>query len=216
MKILPADQHFKEEVANTFTHGLGLIFSIVALVVLIVYSSMKGTTLHVVSCTIFGSSLVLLYLASSLYHAVSHVHLKNHLFRRLDHICIYFLIAGTYTPFALLALRGPSGWTIFAVVWFLAIAGTFFKIFWGARYPFLSILGYILMGWVVIFAIKPLVLNLALGGLILLVLGGLFYTVGCYFYLKDEKICYFHALWHIMVMIGSLCHFLSVFFYLIP
>ena len=151
-----APYSFCEELFNSITHGAGILLSIAALVLLIVFSSIYGNASHVVSCTIFGVTLILLYSASTLYHSVQKPQVKS-VFKILDHSCIYLLIAGTYTPFLLVTLRGVLGWTMFAVIWFLALAGVLFKVFFVNRFKIISTIAYVLMGWIIIFAIKPLI-----------------------------------------------------------
>jgi hemolysin III len=203
-----------EEIFNSITHGVGALISIAGLVLLIVFSIMYGNLSHVISCTIFGFTLVLLYTASTLYHIFQKPNLK-HTFKILDHSCIYVLIAGTYTPFLLVTIRGVVGWSMFALVWSLTVIGVLFKIFFVHRFKIISTIAYILMGWLVIFAIKPLFLALPGGGLILLICGGLAYTLGTIFY-AWEKLPFNHAIWHLFVLTGSVCHFCAVMFYVIP
>ena len=205
---------FYEELANTITHGIGVGLSIAGLVLLVVRAAMHGDAWQVVSFSIYGSSLILLYLASTLYHGFRSERIKRVL-RLLDHSAIYLLIAGTYTPFVLVTLRGPWGWTLFGIIWGLAILGVTFKLIFGHKYEMLSTVFYVLMGWVVIIAIKPLIAALPAGGLAWLVAGGLAYTGGVVFY-AWEKLPFNHAIWHGFVLAGSLFHFLSVWWYLAP
>ncbi len=204
---------FKEEVANSVTHAIGVVMSIAALVMLIVFSVKYGDIWHVVSFTIFGVCMVLLYSCSTLLHATRNQKLKD-VFEILDHSAIYLLIAGTYTPFLLVTLRGTIGWSMFGIVWGLALIGIVFKIFFVKRFIIMSTLFYILMGLLIIFAIKPLYENLAFGGMLWLVIGGLLYTVGSIFYVW-RKIPYHHAIWHVFVLAGSVSHFVSVLFYVL-
>jgi hemolysin III len=203
-----------EEIFNSITHGIGALISIAGLVLLIIFSSMYGNLNNVISCTIFGITLVLLYTASTLYHSFRKPNLK-HVFKILDHSCIYILIAGTYTPFLLVTIRGVVGWSMFALVWSLTVIGILFKIFFVHRFKIISTIAYILMGWLVIFAIRPLFQALPGGGLSLLVCGGLAYTLGTIFYAWD-KLPFNHAIWHLFVLTGSVCHFCAVMFYVIP
>jgi len=203
-----------EERMNVISHGVGLLLSIVALVFLVVYASKKGDTTQLVSVIIYGASLILLYSASTMYHYVQSPKLRKNL-NILDHAAIYVLIAGTYTPFCLVVLKGWIGYTIFGIAWVIAIIGVIFKLFFTGRFDKLSTAAYVLMGWLIIFAIKPLVENLPDGGLLWLFLGGLFYTVGAVLY-SIEKIKYNHAIFHIFVLLGSFCHFMAVFFYVLP
>lgn len=188
--------------------------AIAALVVMAVFSSMRGTVWHVVSCSIYGATLVLLFSASTLYHSLPWPRVKRTL-KILDHSAIYLLIAGTYTPFLLGPLKGPWGWSLFGVIWGLALGGVAFKLFFAGRFKLLSTLIYIGLGWIVVVAIRPLWHSLPLGGLLWLVAGGVFYTVGTVFYL-GRRIPYNHAIWHVFVLAGSLCHFFSVLLYVIP
>ncbi|MGV8056550.1 MAG: hemolysin III family protein [Smithellaceae bacterium] len=203
-----------EEIANSVTHGAGLLASIAGLIFLIVLSGIYGQASHIASCTIFGISLVLLYLSSTLYHSFQKPNIKK-ILKVLDHSCIYILIAGTYTPFMLVVVRGAIGWTIFAIVWSLTISGIIFKAFFINRFKIISTIAYILMGWLVIFAIKPLFQALPEGGIAWLVSGGLAYTLGTIFY-AWKKLPFNHAIWHLFVLTGSFCHFMAVLFYVIP
>ncbi|OQY02523.1 MAG: hemolysin D [Bacteroidetes bacterium 4572_117] len=201
----------KEESINTISHGFGLALSIPALILLVIYAITEGNVWHIVSFSIYGSSLVLLYLASTLYHGAKKPELKKKL-NVFDHSAIYVLIAGTYTPFALVTLNGFWGWLIFGIIWSLAIIGLVVKLFYTGRFNKISTLAYVLMGWVVIIAIKPLINNLSSEGLFWLFVGGLFYTIGAALYLI-KKLPYNHAIFHVFVLLGSLSHFISVFFY---
>jgi hemolysin III len=203
-----------EEILNSVTHGAGALISIAGLVLLIVFSSIYGQATHIVSCTIYGTTLVLLYTASTLYHGFQKPNIK-HVFKILDHSCIYILIAGTYTPFMLVTVRGALGWTIFGIVWGLTILGIVFKAFFVNRFKIVSTIAYILMGWLVILAIKPLFQALPGGGIFWLVSGGLAYTIGTIFY-AWKKLPFNHAIWHLFVLAGSVCHFFAIMFYVVP
>lgn len=203
-----------EELWNVVTHGTGAILSVVALTAMVAYSVIKGTALHIAVSVIFGVSLVLLYSASTVYHAAWKLKWKR-ILQKIDHLCIYILIAGSYTPIALLGLKGVWGWTIFGLIWAFAIAGFIFKFSPLRRSEKISLTLYALMGWLIIIAIKPLIENLAAGALLCLLGGGLCYTFGIYFYAK-EKMPYNHTIWHLFVLGGSTLHFLGVFIYLIP
>jgi hemolysin III len=204
----------KEEKLNVISHGIGLVLSIVALVLLVVYSSVYGSSWHIVSFSIYGASLILLYSASTFYHYVQNPKLRHKL-NIFDHAAIYILIAGTYTPFTLVVLKGWIGWTIFSVSWLLAILGVIFKIYYTGKYDKISTIAYVLMGWLIIFAIKPLVNNFPIEGLLWLLAGGIFYTVGAILYsIKNMK--YNHAIFHIFVLLGSFSHFIAIFFYVLP
>lgn len=204
----------REEIFNVVTHGTGAVLSVVALIVMVLYSALYGTAMHLAASLVFGGSLVILYSASTVYHAMTKLRWKR-FFRLIDHLSIYVLIAGTYTPVALLGLKGAWGWTIFGLIWAFALAGFVFKFSPLRRSEKLSLILYALMGWLIIIAIKPLIANVNHTALYYLLGGGLCYTFGIYFYAK-EKIPYNHAIWHIFVLGGSTLHFLGIFFYLIP
>jgi len=203
-----------EEIANSVTHGVGIVLSVAGLAVLTAFASVFGNAWHIVSCAIYGVTQILLYTASTLYHSVPLPRAKAVL-RYLDHAAIFLLIAGTYTPFALVSLGGPLGWVIFGVVWGLAITGIALQAILIRHKSFLSVLPYVAMGWLVVFAVKPTIESIAPGGLALLLAGGLCYTLGCAFYVW-RRLPYHHAIWHIFVMAGSALHFFAVFFYVIP
>ena len=204
----------KEEIANSITHGVGLILSIAGLGVLIAFASRLGNAWHVVSCTIFATTLILQYTFSTLYHSIQLPRAKS-VMRVLDHSAIFLLIAGSYTPFMLVNLRGTWGWTLFGIVWALALLGVLFQISLLRRWQGISLALYIGMGWVVVVAIKPMLGAVAPGGLILLLLGGLAYTSGVGFYLW-KSLRYNHAIWHGFVLAGSILHYFAVLFYVIP
>src|SRR5215216_131086 len=203
-----------EELANGITHGIGLALSIVGLAILLILSITNGSGWHIAGCTTFGVTLVLLYAASTLYHSFRVPHLKR-LLKILDHAAIYLLIAGTYTPFTLVNLRGFWGWTLFALVWSLSIFGILWKVFHVDRFQIVSTLIYIVMGWIVIIAIKPVLAAVPLSGILWLLAGGMFYTVGVLFF-AWKRIPYNHAIWHLFVMAGSICHYFAVLFYVLP
>ena len=203
---------FGEELANSLSHGLGLLLAIVGLPFLIVHAEHNGSVSAVVGAAIFGSSAILLYLASTLYHAIPQRRIKD-ILRLLDHAAIFLLIAGTYTPITLGVLHGGWGWTLFGLIWGLALAGLIFKALVGVRFPRLSTLLYVAMGWVVVIAIRPLWLHMAAGGLIWLAAGGLAYSLGVVFFVLDEKVRYGHFIWHLFVLAGTACHFFAVLFY---
>ncbi|MDY0091487.1 MAG: hemolysin III family protein [Candidatus Vecturithrix sp.] len=209
-------QHLvSEELANSLTHGIGIYLGVAGLALLVVFASLYGNAWHVVSCSIYGSTLVLLYTASTLYHSFRHPRAK-HVFRIFDHTSIYLLIAGTYTPFTLVPLRGAWGWSVFGVVWGLALCGIITKVFFIHRFEIFSTLLYLFMGWLVVIASKPMLQKIPTWGIAWLVIGGLSYTIGVIFYLFDRKFCYAHAIWHMFVLVGSICHFFAVMFYVIP
>jgi hemolysin III len=203
-----------EESINIASHALGFVLSVVALVLLVVHASQHGNAWHIVSFSIFGASLVTLYAASTIYHSAKNPVLRSRL-RIVDHATIYILIAGTYTPFTLVTLGGFAGWTIFGVSWGMAVIGIVLKIFFTGRYDLISTLMYVFMGWIIVFAIEPLIHNLSSDGLFWLVAGGVSYTLGAVLY-SIKKIRFNHAIFHVFVLIGSVCHFISVYFYVLP
>lgn len=203
-----------EEVMNAVTHGIGTLLSVAGLVLLTVLAYLHGDIWHIVSFSIYGTTLVLLYLASTLYHSFTNERIKR-IFKILDHSAIYLLIAGTYTPFTLVPLHGVLGWTVFGVVWGLALIGIVLKVFFAGRFNIISTLCYLGMGWFIVFAIKPLIATVPALGMTWLLVGGLFYTLGSIFYLW-KKIPYNHAIWHLFVLAGSISHFIAVFFYILP
>ncbi len=200
--------HHREEIVNAITHGLGAVASIGAGAVLMTLAAISGDVWQIVSGAIFVFALILLYSASTLYHAIPFEGLKQKL-KVLDHCAIYLLIAGTYTPFALVSLRADWGWPLFAVVWTLALSGVVFKLFYTGRFKKLSTLMYIGMGWVALIIAKPLVAALSDTVLLWLLAGGVAYTVGCIFYLS-KRMPYAHSIWHLFVLAGSTCHFAAV------
>lgn len=205
---------FQEELANTITHGIGIALSIAGLVLMIVYSALNGNAWHVVSSSIFGSTMIFLYTASTLYHSARTENLR-HFFKILDHSFIYILIAGTYTPFTLVTLNGWLGWTLFGVIWGLAVMGVVFKFFFVHKFKKLSTVIYLLMGWMIIIAINPLMDALPSGGLYWLIGGGLSYSFGVIFYVW-HSLRFSHGIWHLFVLGGTIFHFFAVFFYVIP
>ena len=205
----------KEETANWITHGIGLLLSIAAFILLIVSSCLHGDAWHVLSFTVYGISLVALYAASTIYHAVNGEVWKARL-KRLDHAAIYLLIAGTYTPFMLTQLRNPVGLTVLGIVWALCGIGALLKLMPKGRiHPAISTSGYVLVGWLVLVVIEPLVAAVPRGGIYLLVAGGVSYTAGVIFY-AWHRLRFHHAIWHAFVLGGSICHFLAVLLFLLP
>jgi len=203
-----------EEIANAITHGIGALLSVAALVMLIVYASLYGDPWHIVSFTLFGVTMLLLYTSSTMVHALPKGKAKD-VFEILDHSCIYFFIAGTYTPFLFVVVKGEVGWTLFGIVWGLAIAGTVFKAFFVKKFIVWSTLLYVVMGWMIVFAWEALVHHLAPEGLHMLIAGGVLYTVGSIFYMwRGFK--YHHAIWHVFVLGGSIAHFIAIFVYVLP
>ncbi len=204
----------REQLANSLTHGFGTALSVAALVVMIVAASLHGTARHVVGAAIFGSGLVLLYLFSTIYHSLPTSRAKR-VFHVLDHAGIFLLIACTYTPLCLGTLQGPWGWTLFGIVWGLAVTGIALKASLFHRMAWISTLIYLLMGWTVVIALAPLVRRMPVGGLLWLFGGGLFYSGGVIFY-RWHKLHYHHALWHLFVLAGSACHVACVLKFVIP
>ncbi|GAA5415728.1 UPF0073 inner membrane protein YqfA [Paraliobacillus ryukyuensis] len=203
-----------EELANSITHGIGILISIAALVLLIVFASLQGSAWHVVSFTLFGATMVLLYTSSTILHSLRDGKAKD-VFEILDHSSIYFFIAGTYTPFLFVVVQGTAGWTLFGIVWGLAIGGTIFKIFFVKKFLFISTILYIVMGWLIVFTWGPLTEKIAPNGIILLVIGGILYTVGAIFYMW-RWFKFHHALWHLFVLAGTILHFFTVILYVLP
>lgn len=199
----------REEVLNSLTHGLGAMLAVAALVTLIILGATRGTGWHVAGYSIYGATLVLLFLASTVYHTVQHTPLRE-VFRRIDHAAIYIFIAGSYTPFALVALRGPLGWTMLAIIWGLAVAGILFKVWFINRWVVLSTLAYVGMGWLGIIAFPQLVQMLPAYGTAFLIVGGVIYTLGVIFYALD-RIPYNHAIWHVFILAAAACHFIAVY-----
>ena len=204
-----------EECMNAISHGVAALLSVVAVIVLIVSAATRGDAIHVVTFSIYGFTLFLMYLSSTLYHSLSRTR-ANGFFQKLDHISIYLLIAGTYTPFALCTVKGSSGWQLFYLVWGMALAGVIFKSVFGVQYDRISTLLYVLMGWSVLLVVSTLVENLHAGGLFLLALGGVFYTAGVYYYIKGDSVKWYHGVWHFFVTAGSTCHYFTILFYIIP
>jgi hemolysin III len=207
--------HYKlgDILANAITHGIGAVFAVAGAVYLIAAST-RGTVWLVVSCSVFSGTLVLVYICSTLYHSLVRTRAR-HVFQVLDHSSIYLLIAGTYTPFTLIALRGRLGWFIFGVVWSLAIAGVVFKSFAVARFAVASAAVYLFQGWFIVIAARPLLHAIGWHGMIWLGAGGLAYTLGIVFFALD-RLRYFHAVWHLFVLAGSIAHYFAILFYVVP
>lgn len=212
--VMPKKNRKKEEFYNVVTHGFGAVLSVVALVVMIYYSVRSGNRIALISSVIFGISLILLYSASTIYHAAYRLKWKK-IFQRIDHLCIYLLIAGTYTPVALLGLKGVWGWSMFGVIWGMALIGFIFKFSPLRQNEKISLSIYAIMGWTAIIAIKPMIDNLSSGALLFIILGGLCYSLGIYFYAKDSK-PFYHPIWHLFVLGGSILHFCAIFFFILP
>ncbi|KHF38818.1 PAQR family membrane homeostasis protein TrhA [Halalkalibacter okhensis] len=203
-----------EEIANAITHGIGALLSVAALVLLIVYSSLYGSVLHIVSFTIYGVTMLLLYFSSTMVHALPQGRVKD-LFEIFDHASIYLFIAGSYTPLLFIVVQGTLGWTLFGIVWGIATVGVVFKFFFVKKFLFLSTIFYIGMGWLAIFAIKPIVETLPPAGTAFLFIGGICYTIGTIFYVwRGFK--YHHAIWHMFVLAGTIFHFFLIIVYVLP
>jgi len=201
-----------QEIANSITHGIGAILSIVGLITLLFMAVNKGDIWYIVSFTIYGGTLVFLYLCSTIYHGLSDRR-KKYIFQILDHVAIYLLIAGSYTPLTLLILRGPWGWSLLAIIWGMAFTGILLKIFFFQKTQIISMILYIIMGWLIMVAIKPLLETISSGMLYLIVAGGLCYSLGIIFFI-NPKIPYNHTIWHLFVLAGSFFHFLGYYFFL--
>jgi len=205
---MPCTNVVREEFANALTHGLGAAAALAASAVLVTLAAIHGDGWQLAGAIVFGSALLLLYVASTLYHAIQRPRAKRRL-QVFDHCAIYVLIAGTYTPFTLIGLRGPWGWGLFAAIWTLALGGVVFKLFFTGRFDRLSTLIYLGMGWLVIVAIRPLLIAMDGWTLGWLFAGGVFYSLGTVFYLR-EPVPYSHAIWHLFVIGGSVCHYVAV------
>ena len=201
----------EEESINVISHAIGFSLSIVALILLVKHAILHGDLRHIVSFSIFGVSLIMLYATSTIYHSAKKPEFKKRM-RILDHASIYVLIAGTYTPFTLVTLSGRLGWVIFGTSWGLALTGIILKLFFTGKYNLILTLMYVFMGWIIVFAIKPLINNLPLEGFLWVLAGGISYTMGAIFY-GIKKIKFNHALFHLLVLAGSFCHVVAVYFY---
>ena len=203
-----------EEIANSVTHGIGAMLSVAGLTLLVTYAAIQGDAWRIVSFSIYGGSMILLFLMSTLYHSFQNKKVKQ-VFKLLDHCAIYLLIAGTYTPFLLVTLRGTTGWILFAIIWLLAFTGIIFKLAFRHRFKKLSLLTYVAMGWLALFVGQELTQRLSAEGMAWLIAGGLAYTLGVIFYVW-KKLPYNHAIWHLFVLAGSLCHYTTIFVYVLP
>lgn len=203
-----------EEKLNAITHGIGAVFAVIALIVLVIRAYTYGGAWQMAAAIIYGVSLILLYMASTLYHSFTKEKVKSVL-KFFDHSAIFILIAGNYTPFTLIPLHGAFGWIVFAIIWSMAVVGIVFKVFFVKRFNFFSTICYLIMGWLAIVMVKPLLAVLPTAAVDWLVIGGIFYTIGTVFYL-DKKIPYNHAIWHLFVLGGTISHFISIFKYVMP
>lgn len=202
-----------EERLNSITHLIGAAAALAGLVVLVVFASLQGDPWKIVSFSIYGTTLLLVYLSSTFYHSLSGR--AKMVFQKLDHAAIYLLIAGTYTPFALVSLQGAWGWSIFGVVWGLAVAGIVQDALAIKWHRLIAVILYVLMGWIGLIAIKPLLQSLPFAGFMWLLVGGFFYTLGIVFYALDHKYKYFHGIWHLFVLAGSISHYVSILVYVL-
>ncbi len=216
LEHFPHEAHYtlREERLNSLTHGLGAVLSAVGTLILVMAAAREGDVWKIVSFSIFGASLILLYSASTFYHASRSPKVRE-TWKMLDHCAIFLLIAGTYTPFLLVNLRGPTGWTLFAIIWGLALAGIILKLVFGHRYKILRVVVYLAMGWLIVFAAGELNTQVSELGVRLTVIGGVVYTLGVAFYLAD-RLPYNHAIWHLFVVGGSLCHFYAIYYAVLP
>lgn len=205
-------QTLGEEIANSVSHGMALLAAAAAVPILVVASARHGTALNIAATCVFAATMILLYSASVLYHAIPHAAAKR-LFRKLDHGAIFLFIAGSYTPFALGALTGPLGWTLFGLVWALAAVGVTLKALDRMRHPVLSTGFYLAMGWLAVVAVNPLLQAIPVTGIVLLACGGLAYTIGVAFFVLDSKLRYAHFVWHLFVVAGTACHYFAVLHY---
>jgi hemolysin III len=207
-RMVNPDYTFGEELIHSLTHGIGAALAVAALVILVVLAATRGTTVHVVGYSIYGTSLVALFLASTLYHGIQRPAWRP-ILQRLDHACIYLLIAGTYTPFVLISLRTTLGLTLLSIIWALAVVGILYKIFFINRWTVISTAAYVVMGWLAVVAWREMVANLAPVSLVLVVVGGALYTIGVIFYAMT-RIRYTHAIWHFFILAAAACHFAAV------
>lgn len=216
MRILLAgpkrEQSHAEEIANSVSHGVGLVAALIGTPILVTYAARQGDAGFIVGTSVFSATMIFLYLASTLYHALPRGKAKG-AFRIIEHSAIFLLIAGTYTPFTLGVLRGAWGWTLFGLVWGLAIVGVALKVFDRASHPILSTGLYLLMGWVIVIAVDPLFAKVPTAGLLWLLAGGLSYTAGVAFFAADSRLQYGHLIWHLFVMAGTACHYVAVLGY---
>ena len=205
-------QSHGEEIANSISHGLALVAALVGAPYLIMQAERHGDTRFVVGTSVFAATMILLYLSSTLYHALP-VGKAKRVFRVIEHSAIFLLIAGTYTPFTLGVLRGAWGWTLFGLVWFLALAGVALKAFYQSLHPVISTTNYLMMGWLVVIAVDPMLARIPTAGLLWLIAGGVSYTAGVVFFALDSRLKYGHLIWHLFVMAGTACHYFAVLGY---
>jgi len=214
LKTFTKTQIVRKEIINVITHGIGIILSILGTIFLILKSLEIGNSWHIVSFAVFGASMILMYSSSTIYHATRNVKLKLKI-NKLDHSSIYLLIAGTYTPFLFVTLNGAWGWTIFGIIWTMAITGIIYKVFfYSMKYRKLSAILYLVMGCVIFVCVKPMIEKFSLNGWIWLIAGGLFYASGILFYIRKNSL-YSHNIWHLFVLGGTICHFFSIYYYVV-
>ena len=207
--------HFStaEEIWHAVTHGVGFIFSIVALALLVSFATLSSSSIHITAAAIYGAALIVMYGSSTLYHAITHQNIK-YLFQKFDHAAIYFLIAGTYTPIMLITIGGVWGWTLFGIEWGIALIGIILKFMYPGRFEAFSLVAYVLMGWIIVVVFDTFKANIDPLGFWLIIGGGIAYTSGIVFYVKD-KINYFHAIWHLFVLTGSILQFFAILLYVV-
>ncbi len=216
MKRNPISNQTKpEEIANAITHCIGILLGIAALSILVVFASLKGDPWKIVSFSLYGASLVILYTASTLYHSIKNIRLKQ-LFQILDHSSIFILIAGTYTPFVLVNMRGPWGWSLFGVIWGLALCGIIIKSAMGPGGDKFSTAVYLAMGWIIVIAFHKMISSIPFMGIVWIFIGGVCYSAGTIFFLLEKRIPYSHPLWHLFVLAGSITHFFGILFHVLP
>lgn len=213
-KIKIPEYTLAEELMNAISHGVGALFAIAALVLSVVVSAIHQNVWGVVASAVYGGTLIILYMMSTLYHSLK-VNNAKRVFRIIDHCSIYLLIAGTYTPYTLVALRGPFGWVLFGIVWGSAVAGIVFNAIDMNRYKVISMVAYIAMGWVIIFAVRPLSAVIGFWGMFWLIMGGVLYTLGAVFYGLGKKHRFVHSVFHLFVLAGSVCQFFSILLYVL-
>lgn len=203
-----------EEILHAISHGVGAFLSIIGFITLMVFSTFNDSAIQFFSLTIYGITLIALYISSTLYHSLSRTKARE-VFQRFDHISIYLLIAGTYTPVSLVIIGGSLGWLIFSVVWTMAIIGIIFKSIFGAKYDLVSTILYVIMGWLIIIGFKTFINNLNAAELTLFIIGGIFYTLGTYFYIKGDNKKWHHGIWHFFVAAGSIGHYFAILLFII-
>ena len=211
--ILQKQKEFEEKL-NSISHGTAALISIIGFIILLQFCKKSNTEYLLFSIIIYGISLIILYTSSTIYHSVKNQKLK-HIFRIIDHCSIFLLIAGTYSPVLLIVIGGETGWYMFSIQWTIALIGVIFKVFYTGKYELISVCLYILMGWMIIFKLNELIISIPESGFLLLLSGGIIYTIGIIFYVIDTKIRYSHFIWHLFVIAGSLTHYLMILKYIV-